>query len=293
MLHKKSEYRIQYSKLNKDLRRQIWQDNIALRKSRLLSNQATHYWQYQLRDDVCDCEPDEEEFDEGPVPPHKQKHNNLRELYRHNAGNPEVPSLSSTHKDAREIAVQTPEWEGDEPDSRLLDDTSEEELMRNMSSLTLPEAKYSQSRPASPVPPKVPPTPLSRPRTARSLSRPSRTTRKLHTESKQTHFVPFGWNEANTDVGHKLTYNVSAPRKEVHESAVNASQRRKAEIDQFLAQEKQVKHVTRARERTGSNASSQWMSEYQEQFSMRGGSRNIRPLSAPPVSRQPVTWRHS
>ncbi|KAG8301255.1 hypothetical protein J6590_057515 [Homalodisca vitripennis] len=165
--------------------------------------------------------------------------------------------------------------------------------MRNMSSLTLPEAKYSQSRPASPVPPKVPPTPLSRPRTARSLSRPSRTTRKLHTESKQTHFVPFGWNEANTDVGHKLTYNVSAPRKEVHESAVNASQRRKAEIDQFLAQEKQVKHVTRARERTGSNASSQWMSEYQEQFSMRGGSRNIRPLSAPPVSRQPVTWRHS
>ncbi|KAG8301253.1 hypothetical protein J6590_057513 [Homalodisca vitripennis] len=48
---------------------------------------------------------------------YKQKHNNLRELYRHNAGNPEVPSLSSTHKDAREIAVQTPEWEGDEPDS--------------------------------------------------------------------------------------------------------------------------------------------------------------------------------
>ncbi|KAG8301252.1 hypothetical protein J6590_057512 [Homalodisca vitripennis] len=44
----------------------------VFRKSRLLSNQATHYWQYQLRDDVCDCEPDEEEFDEGPVPPHKK-----------------------------------------------------------------------------------------------------------------------------------------------------------------------------------------------------------------------------
>lgn len=99
---------------------------------------------------------------------------------------------------------------------RLLDDTSEEELMRNMSTLTIPEAKDSRSRPASPIPPKVTPLVTNRSRTARSLSRPSRTCLKLHTENKPTNFVPFGWNEKKTTVGSKQTYNVSAPQKEVN-----------------------------------------------------------------------------
>lgn len=98
----------------------------------------------------------------------------------------------------------------------LLDDTSEEELMRNMSTLTIPEAKDSRSRPASPIPPKATPPVTNRSRTARSLSRPSRTCLKLHTENKPTNFVPFGWNEKKTTVGSKQTYNVSAPQKEVN-----------------------------------------------------------------------------
>lgn len=98
---------------------------------------------------------------------------------------------------------------------RLLDDTSEQELMRNISTLTIPEVKDSRSRPASPVPAKATPSVTNRSRTARSLSRPSRTCLKLHTENKPTNFVPFGWNEKKTTVGSKQTYNVSAPQREV------------------------------------------------------------------------------
>lgn len=38
-----------------------------------MSNQATHYWEYQLRDEDCDCEQgSEEEDDDGaPLPPHR------------------------------------------------------------------------------------------------------------------------------------------------------------------------------------------------------------------------------
>lgn len=36
-----------------------------------MSNQATHYWEYQLRDEVCDCENGTDDDDEGPLPPHR------------------------------------------------------------------------------------------------------------------------------------------------------------------------------------------------------------------------------
>jgi len=283
MLHKKSEYRLQYNKLNEDLRRQIWQDNITLRKSRLLTNQATHYWEYQLRDDPCDCHvSNENDSDDGPEPPHRQKHKELRQKYKQHLSNKTEGSMGA--KDAREAAVQTPEWAGDVSDTRL-QPSDEEELRQNVNRLTLPEAKDGQSSASR--------SGLSRgPRTARSQSRPSRTTRKLATEPKQTHFVPFGWNEKTLKVGNKLTYNVCAPKKEVHDSALQASQRRKAEVEDFLVAEKCVKHQSRTpRERICSNASSTWMSEYQEQFSAR--SRTSRPLSAPPAPRPPISWRHS
>ncbi|XP_054264985.1 uncharacterized protein LOC128987917 isoform X2 [Macrosteles quadrilineatus] len=266
MLHKKSEYRQQYNKLSEDLRRKIWLDNVALRKSRQLSNQATHYWEYQLRDYPCECEAvNETDSDGGPVPHHRQKHKELWEKYNHQLGRaPET-------KDARDEAVQTPEWTGDEPD-RSGDQAHEE----GVAGLGLPEGKGRRRHPA---------TPTSVARTARSLSRPSRTTKNLATEPKQAHFVPYGWNEKTQKVGQKLTYNV-------HDSALHASQRRKAEVNEFLVQERAVKHHSRTpRERVCSNSSSLWMSEYQEQFSAR--SRQPRPASAPPAPRPPITWRHS
>lgn len=47
----------------------------------------------------------------------RQKHNNLREQYSQKSGKAQ-PQLNLATKDAREMAVQTPEWAGDEPDHR-------------------------------------------------------------------------------------------------------------------------------------------------------------------------------
>lgn len=42
------------------------------RLSRKSSNQAHHYWEFQVCDDDCDCDDVESEGeDEGPQPPHR------------------------------------------------------------------------------------------------------------------------------------------------------------------------------------------------------------------------------
>ncbi|XP_075223425.1 uncharacterized protein LOC142325486 isoform X2 [Lycorma delicatula] len=262
MVHRKSEYRLQYHFLPENIRKQIWEDNVNLRSCRKLVNQAHHYWEYQITDtDQCDCDGEEEE-DPGPPPPHKLKHKTLLAQY----GNKYLTnSKSSVNFDEqsriREIAVQTPNWKSRKnngSDSGRESGSSEElqDVMKNMSSLSLPEVSQKgpsgSYRPPSPVPPPSPAVigkavPRCR---SRSHSRPSsvsqqrstppprsrtpcptRTTKKLHTEGKKTHFLPFGWNHAETDVGKKKTFNVCAPEKEP----------------------------------TG-NPSSLWMSEYKDQF---------------------------
>lgn len=61
MVHKKSEYRLQFHSLSQDLRKRIWQDNIKFREFRRSVNQAHHYWSYQITDDPCMCDDDIQE----------------------------------------------------------------------------------------------------------------------------------------------------------------------------------------------------------------------------------------
>lgn len=104
MVHKKTEYRLQFQLLAKDLRKQIWQDNIQFRESHRSLNQAHHYWSYQLNDEKCDCENGEENEDEAALPPHKLKHKILLAQYggaKSNTGVQDVPkphALSSPNQ---------------------------------------------------------------------------------------------------------------------------------------------------------------------------------------------------
>lgn len=273
MVHKKSEYRLQYNLLPKELRKQIWQDNITLRLSRRSSNQAHHYWEFQVCDDECDCDDSEsEDEDEGPQPPNRLKHKSLLAQYgkRHYNLTSDHEICAEPERSLREIAVQTPEWKNDEQGSRL--DVADEEVAKHLTSLSLPEPKDTNGKESPQLPAKsiasVPK--IHRSRNTVSPIRPSRTSRKLHNQGKKTHFVPFGWNDSQIEVGKKKTYNVCAPEKEV-----------------------------------SANHSSIWISEYRDKFScnnlqkkqnqnMPGPSQTIiRPVSAPPAPRQPIAWRYS
>lgn len=308
MVHRKSEYRLQYHFLPENIRKQIWEDNVNLRSCRKVVNQAHHYWEYQITDaDGCDCD-GEDEYDPGPPPPHKLKHKTLLERY----GNKSLSKSTSCvnfdqQSKIREIAVQTPNWKGRKhnsgSDSGRASSSSEElqQVMRNMSSLSLPEVPQNGSgdsnRPSSPVPPESPmavvgtevprfrsrshsrPSSVAHQRTPPPRSRtpcPTRTTQKLYTEGKRTHFVPFGWNNAETQIGKKKTFNVCAPKKEVHQPAVDASKRKHEEIQKFISEDlAKNRHRFRSPYPTG-NLSSIWMSEYKEKFCKQ------RPMSAPP-----------
>ncbi|XP_049811682.1 uncharacterized protein LOC126259166 isoform X1 [Schistocerca nitens] len=61
MVHKKSEYRLQFHVLPNDLRKQIWQENLRFRELRRAVNQADHFWSYQL---VETSDSDDEDTDQ-------------------------------------------------------------------------------------------------------------------------------------------------------------------------------------------------------------------------------------
>ncbi|XP_039284345.1 centriole, cilia and spindle-associated protein isoform X2 [Nilaparvata lugens] len=243
MVHKKSEYRLQYHLIPEDIRKKIWTDNVTLRDSRKLSNQADHYWEYQLTDDNCVCD-GEDEVDSGPPPPHKR------------ASCDEM-----------------------------------QDVMKNMSTLTLPEVSTSEGgrssvngRPRTPAPPATASSPhpsSQRPSSAlRQRSRtpgPARLCKKLMVEGRKTHFVPYGWNDRQTDIGQKKTFNVLAPEKEVHHHpAVESSRRKKAELEKFIREDMAKQKYRLKTPYPLGNASSIWTSEYKEQFC------RSRPASAPP-----------
>lgn len=302
MVHRKSEYRLQYNFLPEDIRKKIWSDNATLRDSRKLSNQAHHYWEYQLTDDNCVCD-GEDEDDSGPPPPHKLKHRTLLARYgersRSCSNGLDQQSRSELER-CREIAVQTPNWKTKlgklkkdndiETDSGRASCDEIQDVMKNMSTLTLPEVSTDgrtsvNGRPRTPAPPASPHPPPSSQRQSRPSSAlrqrsrtpgPSRLCKKLMVEGRKTHFVPFGWNNRETDIGQKKTFNVLAPEKEVHHPAVEASRRKKAEIEKFIREDMAKQKYRLKTPYPLGNASSIWMSEYKEQFC------RSRPASAPP-----------
>lgn len=115
MVHKKTEYRLQFHLLPNDLRKQIWQDNIQFRDSHRSLNQAHHYWSYQLTGEKCECDgKDEEDEDEAALPPHKLKHKILLAQYgsaKSNSGMQDVPkphvlpSPSQVQNDIRQVQL--------------------------------------------------------------------------------------------------------------------------------------------------------------------------------------------
>lgn len=93
----------------------------------------------------------------------------------------------------------------------------DDDVTKHLNSPLFPEHKDTCGKESPPLPPK---SDTSVPKTHRSRAsvspvRPSRTSRKLHSQGKKTHFVPFGWNDSQIEVGKKKTYNVCAPDKEV------------------------------------------------------------------------------
>uniref|UniRef100_A0A1B6CUD6 Uncharacterized protein n=1 Tax=Clastoptera arizonana TaxID=38151 RepID=A0A1B6CUD6_9HEMI len=290
MVLKKSEYKMQYNKITNELRKQIWQDNINVRCNRRSSNQAHHYWEFQVSEGQCACSDDDGQEEQKIRAKHQsllekfEKQNKLR--YEEN-----LEKKVGSEEKVRDIGNQTPEWKPDGLESRT--GKSSDELFHNISSQSLKIKKGRLSRSSSPDPTKYS---APRPRTTAGLSsiRPSRTTRKLHSEGKKTHFVPYGWNEESIEVGKKKTYNVCAPDTQVHEVAMLASKRRNASVERFITEEiKGRRNLSKKNTDVKANHSSIWMTEYQEQFSRKENlQRCTRPNSAPPIARC-STWRYS
>jgi len=57
---------------------------------------------------------------------------------------------------------------------------------------------------------------------------------RLYHEGKRTHFVPYGWNDKQSDIGQKKTHNVCAPNDQV----------RVQEIPRYLVLKEQSGKVT-------------------------------------------------
>ncbi|PSN43160.1 hypothetical protein C0J52_09904 [Blattella germanica] len=286
MVHKKSEYRLQFHLLEKDLRKKIWQDNIKFRESRRVINQADHYWTYQLTDEQCECDDEEEgeeeeDDDETTLP----QHNSLKVLQTETEDVPKQHSsrleqeqektlaLATHGQEAQNIAIQTPDWEFPKLSERgaTISEIRPESVKKheqhskseeNVAPLPISTHHNSKAYQLQSQPHRVhfknnTSVGQSTERSICSSSRttcPTKTARKTYLEERKSPFASFGWNDSNRDIGQKKTYNG---------------------------------HV---------NHSSIWMSEYQEKFSH--GKKYVqdcfhrRPVSAPPSHRS-CGWRYS
>lgn len=80
MVHRKSEYRLNYKWLPSNVCRDGRLTSADYRIQRRRSDFSHHSWGWQL--DRCDCEEDDECDRYLPLPPNRQKHNQLIEQWR-------------------------------------------------------------------------------------------------------------------------------------------------------------------------------------------------------------------
>lgn len=313
MVHKKSEYKLQYHHLTKDLRKEIWQQNIKFRELHRSLNQAHHYWTYQVTDDKCECDSDHEQGIPVHSPLHRVKHTNLA---GHNKSCSSDSCSQKSGGDAgREIGCQTPDWKGEgrrmeEPGSSSRGGSPPERhaaknpgtpnvAAPSREALLPAERPQSSRRSFSPsLKETTPPHCLRREKTVHSLpvkttsrsrsptrfAQLSRTSRKAFCEERNLPFTSYGWNDSRRNVGEKKTYNICAPEVEVYQPALRAHRQRREEIEDYLKSEAASSRWDAA-ERNVVNHSSIWMSEYQEQFSHKAA----RAKSAPPL-RKTSAW---
>ncbi|KAJ1529540.1 hypothetical protein ONE63_006312 [Megalurothrips usitatus] len=302
MVHKKSEYELQFKKLTNEIRAQIWKDNFLFRESQKRMNLSDHYWRYQLIDDVCDCD-DEREM----------------------CTNRSKDLLSSDEGAARPIVydnkeVRTLDFADTAKQSYSPQQESERPIAAEESTVPIsPAALKTDSSLPDPSP--TPPTAVtpcigkhncgdeftiiskSKPssqgvqgltkNTIHSSLNPSPTRnamRSFYSDLKQSPvFAAFGWNDADKNVGDQKTYNVRAPANQVHHSALHASGKRLKELELHLAEQLRKKRQQKSLLSLGPvNLSSIWMTEYQESFSK--GQRE--PISRVP-NRRPIVWRYT
>ncbi|KAJ4432886.1 hypothetical protein ANN_21525 [Periplaneta americana] len=148
-------------------------------------------------------------------------------------------------RDARDMAVQTPDWESQE--KRLKDEPSNktghivQNLNKKYSESIKGQKLKDQQTAVVPVTAKHQNASLQKSNTQTTVKKmehrcgtscghhaearvqPSssrtsaltRTNRKAYFEEKKTPFASFGWNDSERNIGQKKTYNVSAPENEV------------------------------------------------------------------------------
>lgn len=315
MVHKKSEYELQYQSLPNHIRAHIWKENFDFRESQKRLNLSDHYWRYQLIEDSCDCENGNEEEDVVKRYSYPKKLEETQKplfLYQDKA----VQTLDWNET----IGTQSPIEENDVDVSlRKKIFPVAEEINRSVPSVA--KANISEQDTAA-----LNGSSLFNQRTFNEPRNETKGTPQLnliHDNKKTTHvqmpsknavrwshfglspsrnalnhfrskcnfdpvFAAFGCNESNTDVGSHKTYNVRAPANQVHKTALMASGKRLKDIESHVAELKK-KQLQRSHLSIGHvNSSSIWMTEYQDCFSR--GQRE--PLSRRALQR-PVVWRYS
>ncbi|XP_034249363.1 uncharacterized protein LOC117650226 [Thrips palmi] len=315
MVHKKSEYELQYHKLTNDIRAQIWKENLIFRESQKRKNSSDHYWRYQLIDDACDCERGSEEdgvlkrwrylnkTDEAQKP---------RILYQDMAVQTsdcdetvhKVPHLEESAADVP-LELKTP---FKEDSSKCTSPVAKADIPENCttalngsSSFNQQISSFNEERNKSrenlqSVIHNLNPTSVETPSKdvvhwshfGLSPSRSALKNYRLKCKSEPV-FAAFGCNESNIDVGSHKTYNVRAPENQVHKTALMASGKRLHELELILAEQLKKKRQERSQLLIGPvNSSSIWMTEYQECFS-----RGQREPLARSAFRRPVVWRYT
>ncbi|KAE8737970.1 hypothetical protein FOCC_FOCC016563 [Frankliniella occidentalis] len=307
MVHKKSEYGLQFLKLSNDLRAQIWRENVRFREAQKRMHLSDHYWRYQLIDDQCDCDEDSnvpeesirsnetstlcktEKFsklfeDKGlqtiettkvidnqllNEKESKVKHNPLPKVSEETAGSSES-NASKTATSMQNNTFSTEHLNRNDNNGTSRGSFNTKEILDSRSTDDAVSRKAVHSH-------------LNRSPTRNAL-------KNYHSGEKSVPvFAAFGWNDSDKNVGGQKTYNVRAPVGQVHTSALLASGNRLKELESHLAMALKKRQQERSHHHQGPvNLSGIWMTEYQENFSK--GQRE--PLVRNAFAR-PIVWRFS
>ncbi|KAK3918088.1 Centriole, cilia and spindle-associated protein [Frankliniella fusca] len=308
MVHKKSEYGLQFLRLSNELRAQIWQENVKFREAQKRLNLSDHYWRYQLIDDTCDCDEDSNAPDESirsDVKSIPRKSENLFKSSEEKGVQTTDIEKVTRCKDENTV-TQEPSVTLDPNMMNISEETTcakpansshnsspskhssvkrKSDLLKK--SLNLKDILcYQQNDNYSQIADDVS---LRRSVYSRLNRSPTRNALKsYHSEERGAPvFASFGWNDTEKDVGDQKTYNIRAPAGQVQPSALLASANRLKELESHLNMEWKRRQQERQLHHQGPvNLSGIWMTEYQENFSKGQREPLIRKTFA-----RPIVWR--
>lgn len=303
MVHKKSEYRLQFHRLSDDVRAEIWRNNFLFRESQKRMNLSDHYWRYQLIDDSCECEDvsdsgiadtrsrlprsdDMTATSHADITPrvYLNKEVQTTDLH-HDSGEESVISEkkndSKEDEDTIKSVAQVPTGAGESTlEQNYRGSTNNMLQLSKHHSNTETEKLCLHSNEGH-----------HKDYISHLNSSPTRNALKTHqSESKTTPvFAAFGWNDCAKNVGDQRTFNVRAPVDQVHYSALQASGKRLKDLELHLAEQLRKSRLQKSHPGIGPvNISSIWMTEYQESF-CKGQRQPLARVSY----RRPIVWRYT